>query len=118
IGVNAFYPLADVAGAGRKELMDGGARVASKVHALAEAWSKPIVFTEVGYTARPDPAVKPWLWPDEMPGVRVDEHAQAEAYRALLSGVLADPSFAGFFAWRMFSDPDDHSQEAAWGSPV
>lgn len=118
IGINAFYPLADVAGAGHKELMDGGARVAGKVHALADAWHKPVLFTEVGYTARPDPAVRPWEWPETMHGVRVDEHAQAEAYRALLSGVLDDPTFAGFFAWRMFADPNDVSQEAAWGFPV
>ena len=118
IGINAFYPLADVAGAGRKELMEGGARVAAKVRALGEAWHKPVLFTEVGYTARPDPAVRPWEWPDTMHGVRVDEHAQAEAYRAVLAGVLDERAFAGFFAWRAFADPDDVSQEPPWGFPV
>jgi hypothetical protein len=36
----------------------------------------------------------------------------------VLSGVLADPSFAGFFYWRMFADPTDVSQEAPFGFPV
>jgi len=118
IGINAFYPLAEKAGASRAELLEGGARVASKARALAEGWGKPVVFTEVGYTARPDPAVRPWEWPDEMKGVRVDEDAQADAWRAVLASVLSEPTFAGFFAWRFFTDPDDVSQEAQWGFPV
>lgn len=117
IGINAFYPLADKAGASREELLEGGARVGARVSALARAWNKPVMFTEVGYTTRPDPAVRPWEWPDTMKGVRVDEDAQAEAYRAILAGVIAEPTFAGFFVWRQFADPNDVSQEAAWGFP-
>ncbi len=117
IGINAFYPLADKAGASREELLEGGAKVGARIGALARAWNKPVMFTEVGYTTRPDPAVRPWEWPDTMKGVKVDEEAQAEAYRAILAGVLGEPSFAGFFVWRQFADPDDVSQEAAWGFP-
>ena len=117
IGINAFYPLADKAGASRDELLAGGARVGARISALSRAWNKPVMFTEVGYTTRPDPAVRPWEWPDAMKGVRVDEDAQAEAYRAILAGVLGEPTFAGFFVWRQFADPDDVSQEAAWGFP-
>jgi hypothetical protein len=115
IGINAFYPLADEAGAGEARLREGGARVRARVHALAERWGKPVVFTETGYTTRRDPAVKPWLWPDAMSKVDVDEAAQATAYRALLAPLLEEPDFAGFFVWRVYADPDDVSQEAAWG---
>ena len=86
-----------------------------RVHALAEAWGKPVVFTETGYTTRPDPAVRPWEWPDAMSHVTVDERAQAEAYEALLAPLLDEPDFAGFFVWRVYADPDDVSQEAPWG---
>jgi hypothetical protein len=89
--------------------------VRDKVHALAEAWGKPVLFTEIGYTTRPDPAVRPWEWPDSMTHVVVDERAQAAAYRALLAPVLDEPDFAGFFVWRVYADPDDTSQEAPWG---
>ena len=41
--------------------------------------------------------------------------AQAEAYRALVAPLLDEPNFAGFFVWRLYSDPDDVSQEAEWG---
>ena len=115
IGVNAFYPLAEKEGATDETLLEGAARVREKLHALAEAWQKPVLFTEIGYTTRPDPAVRPWEWPDAMKGVVPDQRAQARAYRALLAPLLDEPDFAGFFVWRLYSDPDDVSQEAEWG---
>lgn len=115
IGVNAFYPLAERDGAGFEELLEGGRRVAERVRALAEVWHRPVLFTEIGYTTRPDPAIRPWEWPDGMKGVRVDERAQADAYRALLAPLLDEPLFMGFFVWRVYADPDDVSQEAEWG---
>ncbi len=115
IGINAFYPLADANGASESKLAEGGRRVRDRVHALAERWGKPVLFTETGYTTRPDPAVRPWEWPDKMTQVHVDEAAQAAAYRALLAPLLDEPDFAGFFVWRVYADPDDTSQEAPWG---
>jgi hypothetical protein len=115
IGLNAFYPLADHDGASYEELLAGGREVRAKVVALSRAWGKPVLFTEIGYTTRQDPAVRPWEWPDTMKGVVVDERAQANAYRALLAPLIDVPTFAGFFVWRVYSDPDDLSQEAEWG---
>ena len=115
IGVNAFYPLADKDGASFDVLLDGGKKVQDRVRALAETWQKPILFTEIGYTTRRDPAVRPWEWPDSMKGVRIDEGAQADAYRALIAPLLREPRFMGFFVWRVYADPDDVSQEAEWG---
>jgi hypothetical protein len=115
IGVNAFFPLAQKDGASRQELMQGGRDVESRVAGLARSWEKPVMFTEFGYTTRPNPAVRPWEWPDGMKSVFVDELAQAEAYYALLAAFTDAPHFAGFFIWRLYADPDDMSQEAEWG---
>lgn len=115
IGINAFYPLADKDGAPFDKLLEGGRRVRDRVHALAEAWGKPVLFTEIGYTTRPDPAIRPWEWPDGMKDVHIDEQAQADAYRALIAPLLDEPFFMGFFVWRVYADPDDVSQEAGWG---
>jgi hypothetical protein len=115
VGMNAFYPLSDREGATFDQLLEGGRTVASRVRRLGERWHRPVVFTEVGYTTRPDPAVKPWEWPDKMANVVVDQQAQADAYRAILAPVLDEPSFAGFFVWRVYADPDDVSQESEWG---
>jgi hypothetical protein len=115
IGINAFYPLAMREGDGLKELLSGGDRVRTNVEDLQTAWQKPVFFTEMGYTTRTDPALKPWEWPDGMKNVRVDEAAQADAYRGLLYPFLSSPQTNGFFVWRTYSDPDDVSQEAEWG---
>jgi hypothetical protein len=115
IGVNAFFPLAEKNGATFDELLEGGRRVRDRMRTLSEAWRKPILFTEIGYTTRADPAVEPWLWPDGMTDVKIDEAAQADAYTALLSPLVDEPWFAGFFVWRVYADPDDLSQEAEWG---
>jgi hypothetical protein len=115
IGINAFYPLTDKENASFDALLDGSRRVASKIQSLSERWQRPVLFTEIGYTTRPDPALRPWEWPDSMQNVRVDEVAQADAYAALIAPLLDLPAFAGFFAWRVYADPDDVSQEAPWG---
>jgi hypothetical protein len=115
IGINAFYPLAEADGARFAELRQGGARVAERVRRLSELWRKPVIFTELGYTTRTDPAVRPWEWPENLKSVTVDQGAQAEAYRGLLAPLLDEPAFLGFFVWRVYADPDDVSQEAEWG---
>lgn len=115
IGINAFYPLTDRQNASQTELEQGGLEVAKKVKALAELWQKPVVFNEFGYTARVDPALRPWEWPDHMRDVKVDARAQAAAYRGLLRGMLATAELRGGFVWRLYADPDDLSQEAEWG---
>lgn len=115
IGINAFYPLADKDGAGREALMAGGRKVTEGLERLAATWRKPVVLTEIGYTTRTDPAVRPWEWPDGMKGVKIDEAAQALAYEAIIAPLLESRSVAGFFVWRYYADPDDVSQEAEWG---
>jgi hypothetical protein len=115
VGINAFYPLAEREGAPLDELLRGGQRVAAGVDAVARAWGKPVLLTEVGYTTRRDPALRPWEWPDGMKGVVVDERSQAEAYTAILAPFLDASTCAGFFVWRLYADPDDVSQEAEWG---
>lgn len=115
IGVNAFYPLADKNNASRKQLRKGGEKVRAQLQELASTWNKPVVLTEMGYTTRRDPALRPWEWPDGMSNVVIDQQAQADAYHGLLAPLLDQDWFAGFFLWRTYADPEDVSQEAEWG---
>jgi hypothetical protein len=115
IGLNAFFPLSLADDQPFDVHVQGAVEIASRMRALAETWHKPIVFTEIGYTTRTNTAVKPWLWPDTMSDVRIDQVAQAEAYAALLAPMLDATWFAGFFVWRVYADPNDVSQEAEWG---
>jgi hypothetical protein len=73
------------------------------------------VLVEIGYTARTDAAVQPWLWPDIMHDVVVDEWEQARALAALIGASVSQPAINGFFVWRYYANLDDVSQEASWG---
>jgi len=115
IGINAFYPLAQKDGASPEVLRAGAQEVAAGVQKLATTWGKPVIFTEFGYTTRSNPAVRPWEWPEHLGRVEVNELAQAEAYHALLGAFMDQKWFAGFFVWRFYADPNDTSQEPAWG---
>ncbi|HSC89650.1 MAG TPA: hypothetical protein VLC09_20345 [Polyangiaceae bacterium] len=115
IGINAFYQLHWEDDATREQLWAGGERVAEQVAALGRRYQKPVIFTEFGYVARKNTAIKPWLWPEELDAVVMDQAAQAEAYDALLSAVTRVPEFAGLFVWRMYADVADLSQEPDWG---
>lgn len=115
IGLNAFFPLSPNDGATFEDLRNGGVAIAERVRQIAETWQKPVMFNEMGYTTRKDAAVKPWIWPERMSHVELDQGAQADAYEALLAPLLDEPWFAGFFVWRVYADPDDMSQEAEWG---
>ena len=115
IGINAFYPLATRTDAPFTELLQSSRTIAAQVGQLAARWHKPFVFTEFGYTTRKDPALRPWEWPEALSNVVIDERAQAQAYRALLAAVIDQPWFAGLFAWRLYADPEDVSQEPEFG---
>lgn len=115
IGINAFYPLTEREGAPLEDLIAGGYRVAANIEKMAAAFQKPVVLTEIGYTTRADPALRPWEWPDSMSNVRIDEQSQADAYAAIMAPFLDARFCAGFFVWRVYADPADVSQEAEWG---
>lgn len=115
IGINAFYPLADEEGAQLPELLAGGEAVAQKLAKLAKAHQKPVLLTEIGYKTVEDPAVKPWIWPEDMKKVVISQRGQAEATFALTRPLLEEPWFAGFFVWRIYADPEDVSQEPEFG---
>lgn len=115
VGINAFFPLTDKKGANLPTLLSGGKRVASEVEGLARELRKPVVLTEIGYTTRADPAVEPWIWPEGMQNVVIDEDAQAMAYAAIIAPFIDATWCSGFFVWRLYADPDDVSQEPEFG---
>ena len=115
IGINAFYPLADHDDATDAEYLAGARRAMHTVRGIARAHRMPAVLVEIGYTTRPNAAVEPWLWPDGMTNVVIDEREQARALGALLAAFAPEPWLAGVFVWRYYADRDDVSQEATWG---
>lgn len=115
IGINAFYPLATDNEASYQRYTEGAARALDQVAQLHAVLHKPVLFVELGYTTRANAAVEPWLWPDGMRDVVIDEWEQARALAALIGASVTRPWFSGFFLWRYYANLDDVSQEAGWG---
>lgn len=115
IGINAFYPLAHHNNASYEEYLAGARAAVESLESISRELAKPVLFVEVGYTSRPNAAVEPWLWPDTMQNVVVDEWEQARAISAVLEAALPNPWLVGFFIWRYYANIDDISQEAIWG---
>lgn len=116
VGINAFYPLArNQEAASDEDYRRGAARWAARLGEFAERIEMPILFVEVGYTTRRFAGVDPWTWPEDLPGVEVDEAEQARALRIVLETFIREPYFAGFFIWRAYASLNDVSQEAQWG---
>jgi hypothetical protein len=115
IGVNAFYPLAHHNAASYEEYLAGARAAVKDLEDISRLLAMPVLFVEVGYTSRPNAAVEPWLWPDTMQNIVVDEWEQARAISAVLEAALPHRWLVGFFIWRYYADIDDVSQEAVWG---
>ena len=115
VGIQAFYPLAEHPNASLDELRRAAVARADRLETWARREGRSVMFTEFGYTARTDPTLRPWEWPDTMTDVHVDAHAQALGYRALMEAFIPRRWFAGGFVWRYYSNPMDASQEADWG---
>jgi hypothetical protein len=115
IGVNAFYPLAQSGSASQATYVASAEQALARLGELAAVVEKPVVLVEIGYTTRTDAAVEPWLWPDGMNGVTVDEREQARALAAIAEAAARREDVIGLFVWRYYANLDDVSQEAAWG---
>jgi hypothetical protein len=115
IGVNAFYPLAPGHGASDAAYAQGASRALDGLFGLSRTLEKPVVLVEIGYTTRPDAAVEPWLWPDTMQRVPIDEREQARALSAIAGAAAQRSWILGFFVWRYYANLDDVSQEPGWG---
>jgi hypothetical protein len=115
VGVNAFYPLASNHGASYEEYARNAERSLRELQATASAVERPVLLVEIGYTTRTNAAVEPWLWPDGMSDVVIDEWEQARALTAIAAAAAREPWISGLFVWRYYANLDDVSQEAAWG---
>jgi len=114
IGINAFFDMADKNGATYAEYVAKAVQYREQVANLAEVLQMPVIFTELGYTARTDAGVHPWQWPENVKGAAFNPAEQARAYAAAAEAFLSERWFAGFFVWRYGANLDD-LQEPIWG---
>ena len=104
IGIQGYFPLAASTGATVESLVAGWRPHLDAIRAVQGKFDKPVLFTEIGYRAIPEAAIKPWEWPERgsakaIPG---GEQAQARAYRAFFETFWEQEWFAGAYFWKWF----------------
>lgn len=105
IGIGAYFEIADRADADIGELRRGWRRsIMPRLESLASRYSKPILFTEIGYPTFADAGARPWEWTDRT-DKRLSESQQAACYRALFECLGGRSWFDGVFIWRYYTDP-------------
>ena len=102
IGVQAYFPLADSAGATPRALEQAWAARMTELREFAAAHYRRIVFTELGYNRAFAAPVRPW--DAHVDGVEA-EKVQETCLRIALEAVEREPSVAGVFLWKWFPNP-------------
>lgn len=97
IGTSAYYPVASVPGDSYENMLAEWQKQKPRLKALAERFSKPLVFIEIGCRSAHGCATMPWDFEHkELPH---SEREQANFYRSALEAFWNEPWFAGFFWW-------------------
>jgi hypothetical protein len=102
IGVQAYYPLANVDRPSQRQIEAAWIPVAAKLASLAKRTGKPVVFTEVGFKSHGGSLIEPWQW-DTRGDVDVD--LQRDAFAALFATLWTKPWFGGMFVWKWHPTP-------------
>jgi len=97
IGLNCYYPLSQDSSAGSGTLIEGAKAIGQKVDEVALRFDKPVLITEIGFTA----TAGCWVQPHEVAGRKpLDQEHQRKAYAAVFSALGKRPSIAGLYWWK------------------
>lgn len=117
VGIDAFFPLADVGSPQVRHLSEGW-KLASE---SLESWrgtaglDKPVLFTSAGFPRLVGAAADPGHPDNRAPE---DEKLQAAAYEAFFQVMWAKPWLAGVFWHTWTGGPDAHDPYALAGRPA
>ena len=105
IGVQAYYPLAEVDRPSKPQIAAAWIPVTTKLAALSKRTGKTVVFTEVGFKSHEGSLKEPWQW--ETTGA-VDVDLQRDAFAAMFETLWKTSWFGGAFVWKWhpFLRPD------------
>lgn len=108
IGLNNYYPLPD-------DLKTG--EVVARVVAVQQRFRKPVIFTEVGFSAYENPHRQPW---DETHR-KLSLADQARCYEAVFQAFYRQPWFLGMYWWKIGTNGHGGEQDGSftpWRKPA
>lgn len=102
IGIDAYFPVASKPNASEQDIRAGWAHIYGFLEPFATKWKKPILFTEIGYSASARSAVEPWAYNEEDP----DYELQARLTRVAIEEAGKRDYVAGMFFWKWFTSDE------------
>jgi hypothetical protein len=99
IGIDAYFPVAAKPSASDAEIRAGWAHVYGFLEPFVRKWNKPLLFTELGYSASANAALEPWSYEIVDP----DPAYQARLYQIALEECAKRDYMAGVFVWKWFT---------------
>jgi hypothetical protein len=113
IGLDNYYPVRISEDEPPAKMKEAFERQKEKIKQIVDRFQKPIVFTEIGYTAAKNSGMSSEA--DSSSGY--NEELQKECYKLALETYWNEPWFSGMYWWKWFSDPTDHGTDADTFSP-
>lgn len=98
IGLNSYYPLSKSDAPTAEELAAGAEEIVKKIESVQKKYKRPVLLTEIGFTATP----APWKQPHEPAERRPDinqEH-QAMCYQAIYESLYGKKWLKGIYWWK------------------
>jgi hypothetical protein len=100
IGIDAYFPLSDVANPSVKALNIAWGKHIKKMELVHKKYDKKILFTEFGYRNSDYATEAPWTENKN----DINNEAQANAFEALFASMTKKSWFLGGFAWKWYAD--------------
>ena len=101
VGIDAYYPVASRAHAGRLEMLAGWQPWIERLHLLHQQTGRPILLTEIGYRSVDGACMHPQEFSG---GGAIDTGEQADLYWAALEAVASESWIAGLCWWNWPAD--------------
>lgn len=114
IGIDAYWRLVPTPTTDVSVLQQAWEPIRAELAAFSAWHSRPILFTEAGYTSQRGTTTQPANW---MLGTPPDQTEQAAAYQALLATFSDQPWWQGVYWWVWNALPDNGSDHATNYSP-
>lgn len=106
IGVQAYFPLSSTSEPEQQDLVKGWQPHLDQLATTARKYSRPVVFTELGYRSTTTAAIEPRTWMEQSIERQevLSTETQARCYEAFFETVWERPWFAGVHFWQLRID--------------
>jgi hypothetical protein len=102
IGIQAYFPLAKNEKHTLGDLRSGWQNHLVAIERIQKKYSRPVIFTEIGYRSDTRAAIEPWTWPSEKSTAVPSEQAQADCYHIFFQSVWNKEWLAGAYFWKWY----------------